>query len=62
MDYKLNVTHIDSTWSTCEYEFRVFVREYEYSKHDYILSTLRKWFGDAEYFFDNMFLCGRKVR
>ena len=62
MDKKINVTKIDTAWSTCEYEFRVFVEEYEIGKHNYILETLKKWFGAAEYFWDNMFLCGLKVR
>lgn len=62
MDKKINVTHIDSTWSTCDYKFRVFVKERTFANHDYILNTLKKWFGEAEFFWDNMFLCAKKVR
>lgn len=61
MDYKINVTLIDDTWSCCNYKWRVFVAD-AHTNHKYILETLKKWFGDAEYFWDNMFLCGKKVR
>ncbi len=64
MDYRINVTHIDQTWSCCDYKFRVFVKDYVFSKHNYVLETLKKWFGEAEYFCgsgnETMFLCTRK--
>ena len=68
MDYKINVLQIDDTWNCCNYKWRVFVKEYPFEKREYILSTLIKWFGAAEYFDHNwtkghvMFLCGLKVR
>lgn len=65
MNYKINVLKIDDTWQTCRYKWRVFVAPYELSKHDYILNTLKQWFGDAAYFWETpgrhaMFLAGKK--
>jgi len=56
---KINVVHIDETWDICRYKYRVFVKD-AHTNHKYILETLRKWFGAAEYFWDDMFLCGLK--
>lgn len=67
-NFKLNVIHIDLTWQSCDYKFRVFVRQTSYSneRFDYILKTLRKWFGEAEYYWSDhgkmMFLCCLKNR
>lgn len=62
--YRINVTHIDQTWPCCNYKFRVFVKDYNISKHDYIIETLKKWFGDAKFFWgsggETMFLCALK--
>lgn len=71
MDKKINVLSIDDTWDICPFKFRVFVDNRienntfaSMEKFRYILETLKKWFGDAEYFWgDNghmTFLCGRK--
>lgn len=60
MDYKINVKSIGTTWTVCRYKFSVCVGDYPIDKHSYILETLKKWFGDAEYFWDGMFLCGLK--
>jgi hypothetical protein len=62
MDKKINVTHIDHTWSCCNYKYRVFVKDYGFDmeRHNYIKETLKKWFGDATYYWDNMWLAGKK--
>jgi hypothetical protein len=63
---KINVIKIDETWSTCSYKFRVFVPCLEVGTFDYVLDTLKKWFGEAEFFWTSpreghtMFLCGKK--
>ena len=63
-DYRINVTDIDQTWSCCNYKFRVFVKDYPLSKHNYVLETLKKWFGEAKFFWGSngtvMFLCAKK--
>jgi hypothetical protein len=63
-DFELNVTHIDQTWQTCDYKFRVFVQkssDYSNERLNYILKTLREWFGEAKYYWSDhgemMFLC-----
>lgn len=53
MDYKINVLKIDDTWNCCNYKLRVFVEEKEFSHVEYVLETLKKWFGEAEYFSTN---------
>ncbi len=60
MDYKMNVTEIVPSWSCCRYKFMVRVKEYSFSKSNYVVETLKKWFGDAEYFWDNCYLCELK--
>ena len=66
MDKKINVVQIDSTWRTCTFKFCVFVEEKIFSteRFNYVLETLKKWFGDAEYFWGEkdcmIFLCDRK--
>lgn len=62
MDKRLKITRIDNTWSCCNYKYRVFVEDYGFDmqKHNYIKETLEKWFGDAKYFWGNMWLAGKK--
>jgi len=66
MNYKINVTQIDSAWTVCNFKLRVFVEMKTFSMEyfNYVLETLKKWFGDAEYFWSEkdevMFLCDRK--
>lgn len=60
MEQKINVKQISPTWATCNYKFAVTLEDYAVSDFSYILSTLKKWFGDAEYFWDNTFLCDKK--
>jgi len=65
-DFRIKVTSIDSAWQTCNYKFRVFIENEYFSveRHNYILDTLKKWFGDAEFFWNDgnsqMFLCCKK--
>ena len=56
---KINVREISQTWSSCDYKFMVRV-EYSFINFNYIRETLCKWFGEAEYFYDNCFLCCKK--
>jgi len=58
-DYRINVTHIDQTWPCCNYKFRVFVKR-TVGNHRYVLETLKKWFGEAEYYWEDMYLCAKK--
>ena len=59
MTTKINVYLIDSTWDTCTYKWRVFVN-HNFSQRDDVLNTLRKWFGEVEYFANNCFLASSK--
>lgn len=58
---KICVTNISPAWACCAYNLIVSVEDCDLSKHSYILDTLRKWFGSAEYFWDNSFLCDLKA-
>lgn len=59
---KMNVMRIDKTWSCCDYKWIVAIERDVWSveSSNYILNTLRKWFGNAEYFWDDCYLCGKK--
>ena len=56
---KINVTSIKPAWSSCAYNLQVCVKD-AHTNHEYILETLRKWFGTAEYLWDDCFLCDIK--
>ena len=58
MSYKVNIKEIRQTWSCSNYNFIVWVNDR--SNFDYILETLTKWFGSAEYMWGNAFLVGKK--
>ena len=62
MDYKMNITEIVPTWSCSQYKFMVRVKDYGFDmkRHLYIIETLKKWFGAAEYFWDDCYLCELK--
>lgn len=55
----INVLAIAPAWSCCTYKLQVWVKD-AHTNHEYILDTLRKWFGTAEYFWDDCFLCDLK--
>lgn len=54
---------IAKAWSSCDYKLQVWVedRGYVYGRHEYVLQTLQKWFGAAEYLWDNCYLCDLKA-
>ena len=59
MEYKkMNIKEIRQTWNCSSYKFIVWVDDR--SDFAYILATLTKWFGSAEYMWNNAFLCGNK--
>lgn len=67
MDYRLNITSIRPTWTVCKSAFIVHIKETGYmdeNKYQYILNTLKVWFGSASFFwYDHgkySFLCGKK--
>lgn len=62
MDYRLKVKNISPAWHTCNYKFMVRVDRHPFSmeRTNYILETLKKWFGEAEYFWDDVYLCELK--
>lgn len=65
MKIKINehvtITKIDSTWDTCKYLYRVFIEsEYFNFHYDEIREKLTEYFGAAEYFWNNMWLCELK--
>ena len=59
---KMNVVRIEPTWPCCNYKWIVGVKRDVWSieSTNYILETLRKWFGEAEYFWNDCYLCGKK--
>lgn len=57
---KINVVGIEPAWSTCAYKLQVWVKD-AHTNRKYILETLRKWFGTAEYFWDDCYLCDLKA-
>ena len=59
-DYKINVVSISETWPCSRHKFCVAVGDFPINKYNYILETLAKWFGSAEYFWNGTFLCGTK--
>lgn len=62
MDYRLNIENIRPAWKTCDHELMVSVEGFPCNteRSRYILETLKKWFGEAEYFWNNTFLCVKK--
>lgn len=56
---KINVKEIQPAWHSCRYELQVWVED-AFTNNEYILQTLRKWFGDAEYMWGSCFLCSLK--
>lgn len=60
MDYKINVTEIAlATWNR-KYKFQVWIKDHSFERSKYVLETLTKWFGSAEYYWGNCYLCGKK--
>ena len=60
-DLKIRVTDIQTAWSCCNYQYQVWIDpEYRFKNHEYILATLKKWFGSAEYMWGNCFLVCKK--
>lgn len=59
---KINVIEIQASWTSCPYEFQVWVSKDVdlFNNIDYILKTLREWFGEVEYYWENCFLCSLK--
>lgn len=62
MDYRLNIENIEPAWTSCKYKLMVRVKDYGFDmkRHLYITETLQKWFGAAEYFWNNCYLCELK--
>lgn len=58
----VNVRLIDNTWSCCKYVYRVFIECNEAScvHYDEIKERLEEWFGAAEYFWNDVWLCELK--
>ena len=55
----IRVKKISPAWRCCAYKWCVTV-ETEIGEYKYVNETLRKWFGDVEYFWNGTWLCGRK--
>jgi hypothetical protein len=59
---KINVVGIEPAWRSCAYKLQVWVdKDTCYHNRQYVLETLRKWFGTAEYFWDDCYLCDLKA-
>ena len=56
---KINVISIEPAWQCCTYKLQVWVKD-AYKNREYVLETLRKWFGEAEYYWDDCYLCSFK--
>lgn len=59
----LNIKEIQTSWPTCSYRLQVWIDNstfISWEKHQYILETLTKWFGSAEYMWGNCYLCDKK--
>ncbi len=56
----VSVRHIDDTWNCCKYVYRVFVEGATFCDHNEVMATLKEWFGEVEYFWENMWLCQLK--
>ena len=75
MDYQLHISAIRTTWSSCEYEYIVYITEtdswWEREHQDYVKSKLKEFFGEARYFwssssqngtYTHSYRCGKKHR
>ena len=59
---KINVVRISKAWSCSSYKWIVAIdrKAWSVENSNYIIETLRKWFGEAEYFWNDCYLCGKK--
>lgn len=54
-NFNLNIASIEGTWSSCRFNNMVRVGGdiMTSERFNYVLNTLKKWFGDAEYFWSD---------
>ena len=57
---RVSVRRIDETWNCCKYVYRVFLTDYTFADYKEVEATLKEWFGEVEYFWENMWLCQLK--